>query len=127
MMRWRKKERWRSTRTRRTSCSEYAISRPFCFCFVVCSLLFIVLASPVREKKKNAAIGPSGGVLGGVGAGRIVVATSGIDRDPSLVVRPIVQLNHGMCLLWIGLDIDLLHITDHSCIIQEEARTFLLE
>ena len=91
-MRGRKRERWRSLRTKPAGCSGYAISRPFGFCFVVCSLLFIALALPVRGKK-SAAIGPSGGVLGGVGTGRTVVATSGTDRDPSVAVRPIVYIN----------------------------------
>ncbi len=77
-------------RTRPAGCSGYAISRLFGFCFVVCSLLFTALALPVRGKKKTAAIGPSGGVLGGVGTGRTVVATSGTDRDSFVVVRPIV-------------------------------------
>ena len=52
-MRGRKRERWRSLRTKPAGCSGYAISRPFGFCFVVCSLLFIALALPVRGRKKN--------------------------------------------------------------------------
>ena len=56
------------------------------------SMLLAVYYSGVARawEKKPLPLGPRGGVLGGVGTGRTVVATSGTDRDPSVVVRPIV-------------------------------------